>query len=407
MNTKKLNKILADINAQLELKDCLNSSVENVTGLLSTEIVSLMLLNNDSRELSIKAARGLDDSIIKRARLRLGEGISGWVAENRKSLLIKDIKKDKRFNGWGGKYNNDSLLSVPLIAKDKVIGVINVTNKISKGILQKSDLNSLEEALPHISIAIYKALKYEEAKRLSQLKLDFISVVSHELRIPLAAIKESVSLMHERLAGEINEKQERFLQLSLNNVERITRLIDGLLDMSKMEVGRFEMKRTLQDICDVLKQVFDTLKINADSKNIIFKLSAPSQSLDMWFDIDQITRVFMNVIGNALKFTQRSGSVDVKLEDLDRFVRVTITDNGPGIAKDDLEKVFDKFYSVIKSGTTEVKGTGLGLPISKEIVELHGGNIIAKSEECQGAKFTITLPKDMRLVRKLGLEFPD
>lgn len=406
MDIRKLNRVLVNINAKLDLKECLISSLESVGSILDTEIISLMLLDKNSGQLLIKAAKGLEDVIIRSSKLKVGEGISGWVAKNKRPLLIKDIRRDKRFTGWGKRYNNNSLLSAPLIAEDNLIGVINVANKITKEILKKTDLEDLKGILPFISMAVYKAQKYEEAKKLAAIKLDFISVVSHELRIPMSVIKESVNLIYEGLAGEINAKQRRFLELAKNNVDRIVRLIDGLLDISKMEAGRFDMNRTLQDICAVIKNVFDTLKIKADNKGTKFDLALSSGPVNMWFDSDQITRVFVNLIDNAIKFTPEYGSVNIRSEDLDKFIRISITDNGPGIEEEDLGKIFDKYYSVIRSGHGEVKGTGLGLPISKEIVDFHGGKITVDSKLGQGTKFSVILPKDMRLSRSLKLSIP-
>jgi len=375
----------------------LRTSIDRVTDLLGVEMGSLMLLDKENQELSIKVAKGLSQDIIKNAKAKVGEGISGWVAKNKEPLLIKNIRRDKRFPKRDGeRYHNDSLLSVPLLARDKVIGVINVNNKTTKGIFNKKDLDTLEEISAHISNAISRAMKYEEARALSQLKLDFISTVSHELRTPLAVVKEATNLMLERLAGDITNDQEKFLTVSRNNVNRVLRFIEGLLDISKMEAKKVDAKRNFQDMRIVVNQVYETLKIEADKKNIRFKLGPCDKKIEMWFDTDQIARVVMNLAGNAIKFTQPGGMVDIRLEDLERSVKISIIDNGPGIAKEDMDKIFDKFYSVAKARSSEVKGTGLGLPITKEIVQLHKGRIWVESEPGKGARFSFTLPKDIR-----------
>lgn len=396
MNAKLWNNIIKDINAQIELDSCLKTSIDKVTDLLGVEMGSLMLLDKENQELSIKVAKGLSENIIKNAKAKVGEGISGWVAKNKEPLLIKNIRRDKRFSKRDGKYHNDSLLSVPLLTKDKVIGVINVNNKTTKGIFNKKDLDTLKEVSAHISNAISKAMKYEEARALSQLKLDFISTVSHELRTPLTTVREAMNLLLDRLAGDINKEQERFLMLSRNNVDRVLRFIEALLDISKMEAGKQDAKRNFQDIRTIVNQVYETLKIEADKKNIRFKLGPSDSKIGMWFDTDQIARVLVNLAGNAIKFTQEGGMVNIKLEDLGRSVKISIIDDGPGIAKEDIDKIFDKFYSVAKACSSNVKGTGLGLPIAKEIVELHKGRIWVESEAGKGARFSFTLPKDIR-----------
>lgn len=398
MDTKTWNDIIKDINANLELENCLETSMEKIAGLLDVEMGSLMLLDKENQELSIKAAKGLSQDIIENARPKVGEGISGWVAQSKEPLLIKDIEKDKRFRRRGGNYHNNSLLSVPLLARDEVFGVINVNNKSNKRTFRESDLDKLKQISAHVSSALDKSLKYEEAKRLSQIKLDFISTVSHELRSPLSSVKEAIDLLIEKIPGKINADQEKFLTISKNNLERVLRLINELLDISKLEAGKLDMKRNFQDICAVAKHVYDTLKIESDKKNIKLNLKMPDAKLEMWFDYDQIERALLNLAGNAIKFTEEDGIVSIKLEDLGKFVQISVIDNGHGIAEEDLGKVFDKFYSVAKAKASKVKSTGLGLPIAKEIVELHKGRIWVDSQLGRGARFSFTLPKDIRIV---------
>jgi len=396
MDTKIWNDIIRDINADLELESCLETSMDKIAGLLDVEMGSLMLLDKENQELSIRAAKGLSQDIIENARPKIGEGISGWVAQSKEPLLIKDIEKDKRFRRRGGNYHNNSLLSVPLVARDEVFGVINVNNKSNKRTFKESDLDKLKEISKYVSNALDKSLKYEEAKRLSQLKLDFIATVSHELRSPLSSVKEAINLLIDKVPGKINADQEKFLTISKNNLERVLRLINELLDISKLEAGKLDMKRNFQDICTVAKGVYDTLKIESNKKNIKLNLKIPDAKVEMWFDRDQIERALLNLAGNAIKFTEEDGIVSIKLEDLGKFAQVSVIDNGPGIAEEDLDKVFDKFYSVAKAKVSKVKSTGLGLPIAKEIVELHRGRIWVDSQLGRGARFSFTLPKDIR-----------
>jgi len=357
-----------------------------------------MLFDKENQELSIKVAKGLSENVIRNAKTKVGEGIAGWVAEKKEPLLIKDIGKDKRFNKRNGKYHNNSLLSMPLLVKDELLGVVNVNNKTTREVFSKSDLDKLKEISEHISNAVDNALKYQEVKRLSELKLDFVSTVSHELRSPLSSVKEATNLLLDKIPGKINSDQEKFLKISRNNIDRVLRLINELLDISKLEAGKLDTKRKFQDICIVVKHVYETLKIKADRKNLKLNLRMPDEKVDMWFDADQIIRVLVNLTENAIKCTQDNGMVNIKLEDLGKFVQVSVIDNGPGIAEEDIDKVFNKFYSVVKAKSTGIKSTGLGLPIAREIVELHRGRIWVDSQLGMGARFSFTLPKDIRLV---------
>ena len=398
MYTGTWNDIVRDIHGEIELNQCLEISMKRVTDLLEVEMGSLMLFDKESQELSIKAAKGLSEHVIANARTKIGEGVSGWVAKNKESLLVKDIAKDKRFNKRNGKYHNDSLLSVPLMVRGELIGVINVNNKITKQVFEERDLENLKEISKHISDAVDKALKYQEVKRHSQLKLDFVSTVSHELRSPLTSVKEAISLLIDEIPGSINPEQKRFLSISKNNLDRVLRLINELLDISKLEAGKLNMEREFRDICVIAREVYETLKIEADKKGIRFSVKIPYGKINMWFDADQITRALLNLAENAVKYTQENGMVDVRLEDLGKFVQISVIDNGPGIRGEDIEKIFDKFYSVKKARLEGKKSTGLGLPITKEIIELHKGRVWVDSQVDRGTRFSFTLPKDIRTV---------
>ncbi|MDP8229659.1 MAG: GAF domain-containing sensor histidine kinase [Candidatus Gorgyraea atricola] len=399
MDTKVWSEIIRDINAQLDLDACLKTSMEKVSDLLCVERGSLMLLDKENQELSIRAAKGLNENIIKKAKTKVGEGVSGWVAKNKEPLLIKDIARDKRFRRRSKGYHNNSLLSVPLVANNELLGVINVNNKASKETFQENDLDILKEMASHVSGAIDKSLKYEEIKRLSQLKLDFVATVSHELRSPLTSVKEAMNILLDGLTGEVDPNQKKFLTISKSNIDRVLRLIEELLDLSRLEAGKVDTERSFQDICVVAKEAYETMKIDADKRDVRLKLDLSHKKLEMWFDRDQIERVFTNLIGNAIKFTQNNGIVNIELEDLGKFVEVSVTDNGPGIAENDLNKVFNKFYTVSKAKSSGMKSTGLGLPITKEIVEAHRGRIWVNSRVGRGSKFSFTLPKDIRTER--------
>ena len=399
MDTKTWDNIIKDIHAHIELDKCMTTSIEKVADLLDAERGSLMLLDKKNQELSIKAATGLTEDIVRHAKVKVGEGVSGWVAENKESLLIEDITKDKRFQKRDGNYHNNSLLSVPLVTKDGILGVINVNNKISREAFNQKDLDILKDISVHISTAIDKALRYQEARKLSQLKMDFMSIVSHELRTPLTCIKESISFLLDGLAGEMSPAQKRLITFSCDNVDRAMSFIEEILNISRMESGKFDMKRDFSDICAVARGVYEKLKIDAGKKGIRLRLEIPDKTVYMWFDYDQMTRVLTNLVGDAIKFIQNGdGIVNIKLEDLGRLVKISVIDNGPKIPEKDLGKVFDKYYSGLRSELRGVKNTGLGLPVVRDIVQLHRGRIWVDNQPDGGVKFSFTLPKDTRTI---------
>lgn len=398
MDSQAWNDTVKEINEQLDIEKCLAISMDKVITLLNVERGSLMLLDEERQELSIKAAAGLSEGIVENARHKVGEGVSGWVAMRKEPLLVKDIDKDERFLKRNGSYHNDSLLSVPLLMTDKVLGVLNVSNKVTGGVFKKHDMAILNEIASHIAVAVYNALKFQKTDKISQMKLDFVSIASHDLRSPLTSVREVINLILDEMIGEINSDQERFLTGARDNVDRVIRLVNELLDISRLESNGLNIERNLGDICSLARSVHETLKINADKRNIKFELEIPDKSINMWFNSDQITRALINLVGNAIESTQDDGMVSVKIEDLNEFVRISVKDNGRGIEEEELDKIFDKFHSVAKAKSSGMQGTGLGLPIVKEIVALHSGEIRVQSQVDRGSTFRVVLPKDIRTV---------
>ncbi|MDP2924708.1 MAG: ATP-binding protein [Candidatus Omnitrophota bacterium] len=389
--------ITKEISLAIDLENSLNVLSDRVSEFLSVEIVSIMLISKNKNELLIKLAKGLDRQIVRDAKIKLGEGVSGWVAQTGEALLIKDITKDSRFLRRNGKYHTDSLLSVPLKIKDKVIGVINVNNKFSKNIFNDEDLGMLQTVADLAVISVNNAYLQEDAKALDQLRSDFIANVSHELRTPLATVKETVALILDRVIGDVNDKQEKVLGLARKSIERLERLIDDLLDFSKAESKIKEMHRTLFDIGMLLSNATETLIPLAAKKNIVITTNLPHEKIEVWGDEDKLCEVILNLIDNAIKYNRLSGKIEVNCQDMDKFIKVCISDSGIGIAPEDLDRIFDRFYRIEHRVKDKVKGTGLGLYITKEIIQAHGGEITVESEYGQGSNFIISLPKNLRL----------
>ncbi|MFH1362017.1 MAG: ATP-binding protein [bacterium] len=236
----------------------------------------------------------------------------------------------------------------------------------------------------------------EQLKESSRLKTEFVSTVSHELRTPLAIIKEGVSLVNEKLYGELNEKQGKLLTTVQENVARLARLIDDLLDISRIESGKMELHLTRVNLCQMIQKVIKSFELSAQKKSISLFSSfcdKVKDKLDVFVDSDRLEEVFVNLVGNSLKFTPASGSITIEAIAPSDEVVIKIADTGQGIAKDDLPKVFDKFQQFGRLSGPGPKGTGLGLPITKVLVEAHGGKISVESELNKGTTFTFTLPK--------------
>ena len=398
-------KISHDINSTIGLDKCLKAILDTTTELLNVEMASVMLIDKAKNELSIKYARGLSDKIIKEARTILDQKdtkeVATWVAQRGEPLLIEDIEKDGRFLKRNGKkYSNNSLLSVPLKVRGEVIGVLNVNNRKDKGIFIQQDLDTLMMLANEVSIAIYNNRLYDELitaneklKELDQLKSDFVANVSHELNTPLATSKYLLSVIEKGIAGTVTAKQKEYLLLIQNNIGRLTRLIDNLLNLSRIESGRFELRKEKIDLSSIIKEVIESFKVSTEAKKISLKAVVVNRPPNLYADKDRLTQVLVNLIDNAIKFTKEDGRITVSVDLENEFMRVGVFDTGAGILPEDAEKLFVKFQRIPqRMDEKKVKGTGLGLSIAKEIVEAHGGRIWVESEQGAGSKFFFTLP---------------
>jgi len=230
----------------------------------------------------------------------------------------------------------------------------------------------------------------KKLQELDRIKSDFVANVAHEFRTPLTIIKGNVDLVNKGGLGSISSSQKEMLDSAINIVNRLSRLVNDLLDISKIESGKMELKKTQVDINKIIEEnlaIFD--KVIKDKKQRVEKNIAKDVP-KINADLDKVTQVFVNLLSNAIKYTPESGAISVKSVNLDKEIMVEVTDTGEGVAPENLDKIFDKFTRV----TAEKKeGTGLGLPIAKDIVTLHNGRMWVKSELGKGSQFYFTLPK--------------
>jgi len=230
-------------------------------------------------------------------------------------------------------------------------------------------------------------------KELERMKTGFVASVSHELRTPLIAIDKSLQLILSKTTGPLSETQEQFLTIAERNLKRLSRLIDDLLDMSKLEAGKMTLNRQPAAMAKIITDSVFAMDNWAKSKSVTIAQNIDEHMPDVNVDADRVTQILNNLIGNAIKFTPAQGTITVSAKaKKPGEIEVSVRDTGIGISAENLVKVFDKFYQVGERVSTDISGTGLGLSIVKELVELHGGKIWVDSEKGQGAIFTFILP---------------
>jgi len=244
-----------------------------------------------------------------------------------------------------------------------------------------------------ISLQNTLASHIEKLKELDRLKSEFLATVSHELRTPIAVMREGVSLCVDGVAGELNEMQHEFLSDALDNIDRLSRLIDDLLDISKIEAGKVLVRKSDINICDIVRKTVRNFQPIAEKKGITLELSVPDSGIEIFADKDRIVQVFSNLITNAINFTSEGGYVSVSVRDDENEVICIVKDTGIGIDKENIPKLFNKFQQFGRQEGPGYRGTGLGLAIVKGLVEKHGGRIWAESEKGKGSTFTFTLRK--------------
>ncbi|UCB57594.1 MAG: PAS domain-containing protein [Candidatus Omnitrophota bacterium] len=232
-----------------------------------------------------------------------------------------------------------------------------------------------------------------DLKKVDKLKNEFISTVSHELRTPLSTIKEGVALVLDGVPGKVSPKQRKILKMSKDNIDRLARLIDDLLDISKIEAGKAELKKAVTDICGLLKNNYNKWKGQADERHQELQFVPCGRKINLFIDSDKIIQVMDNLISNAIKYTPEKGKIKIEIKDKKKEVEISVSDTGVGIARDDMSKLFGKFQQFERVAGPGLKGTGLGLAIARQLVMMHKGEIKAQSKPNKGSKFSFTLPK--------------
>ena len=229
---------------------------------------------------------------------------------------------------------------------------------------------------------------------LDRLKAEFVSVASHEIKTPLSVIRGYVSLLADGIYGEVSDVQKKTLEAVSDQVDRLTRLVHRLLDISRFEAGggRLELRRI--NVRDFLADLTDGFHVLAFQNGIDFSVNvADDTPVNIEGDADRLNEVLGNILSNAFKFTERGGRIALQARRDGAGVRVEVSDSGVGIPPDKLPKIFEKFYQVDNSAQPRQAGSGLGLAIAREIVEAHGGTIGAESDPGSGTRFTVALPE--------------
>jgi signal transduction histidine kinase len=301
---------------------------------------------------------------------------------------------------------------VPLESREGVIGLILLGAKKSGDPFSESDLEVFEILSPELAVGIENARAYHQIERfnetlrlkveratrklreanshlreLDKAKDEFISLASHQLRTPLTAIKGYLSMVADGDAGKLGAKQREFIEIAAGGAERMASLIDDLLNVSRMDAGRFLIERVPTDLSEMVEQEMRELATHASARHLLLTYHAPRTRVPiLMLDSTKTRQVIINFIDNAIYYT-KEGGVEVSLEKVGETVEFRVKDTGIGISPEDQQKLFTKFYRASNARDVRPDGTGLGLYLAKEVVESQGGEIICESKLGEGSTF--------------------
>ena len=322
------------------------------------------------------------------------------AARTRRGVIANDVGQEPDFLPNPLLPNTRSEMAVPMILGDALLGVFDVQadtiNRFSaEDVRLKTTLaEQVAVALQNARLYAEQASTVERLRELDQLKSSFLANMSHELRTPLNSILGFTQVMLEGIDGDLNERMENDLAIIQNNGQHLLNLISDILDMAKIEAGKMTLNPEIFDLKEVLDEVLDITGPLARAKSLDLIVNAGSESaMDLYADRMRLRQVMINLVNNAIKFTE-SGYIEIAAGRPEGLFRIAVRDTGISIPVDHLETIFQEFSQVDSSTTRKTGGTGLGLPISRHLIELHGGRLWAESTGIlgEGSSFIIELP---------------
>ena len=375
---------------------------ENVQAYLTTpdgKSLGVLKLSSDSNEITANTVNHWKKNQVYKEHWNKEEFIN-WT----KSMIeIGQIQNAETYQGSSNPPESLDLHFVPFAQGMLYVGNVSPLNNeklelvktlaeaFSIAYARYEDFKNIEEAKNKIEITLNE-LKIAQAKlqALDKSKSRFFANISHEFRTPLTLILGQIESV---MSSGLNTKEKGKLQVANRNANRLLVLINQLLDLSKIESGSMELRSTDQNIVLFLKNIFYSFESLAESKDITLKFDSILDNVLVKYDPDKMEKVFNNLLSNAFKFTPAGGKINVSLSlKPEKMVEINLKDSGIGISKDNLRFVFDRFYQVDETSSSGFAGTGIGLALTKELIELHGGKISVDSVSGKGSVFTLQLP---------------
>jgi signal transduction histidine kinase len=400
-----LGEVGRAVSSTLDLETVLATIVSQASQLSGTDGGAIYEYDEGTEEFQLRATQNLDVNfveLLRSTRIRKGEGAVGRMAVTFEPTQIPDIEHDptyqSRLRTAALREGYHALLAVPLLRESRIIGGL-IVNRKAPGEFAPDVIELLRTFAAQSALAIQNAQLFQEIEEKSRQleiadrhKSEFLASMSHELRTPLNAVIGFSEVLLDRMFGELNPKQDEYLQDILTSGRHLLSLINDILDLAKIEAGRMELEVTDFHLPQAIDNAITLIRERAARRAITLRVEVDPRLGEIKGDERKVKQVLLNLLSNAIKFTPEGGQVGVQAGLADGFAEISVTDTGVGIAPEDHEAVFEEFRQVGSDYAKKHEGTGLGLTLSRRFVELHGGKIWVKSQLNQGATFTFTLP---------------
>ncbi len=393
----------------VRLEETLQAAVTALTSALPDTYVAVLLLEAESGLLRLEASN-LPDAV-RNLRLPLGKGITGWVAQHKEPALVLDVCQDSRYLAAVPDVRSE--LCVPMIAGQQVIGVLDVQS-LRPNAFTEDDQQLMSTLANNLAVLVERARLFEAVEDASQelqqraealqqanarlqeldrLKSQFLASMSHELRTPLNSIIGFSEVLLDGLMGEMPPGQQECVRDILSSGEHLLALINDVLDLSKIEAGRVKLEPVPFNVAEWVAEIKTTIAPLIDKKSQVLTIELADGLPLLVADPFRIKQVLLNLLSNANKFTPEGGHITLSCRLADPATMLfSVSDTGIGIKPEEQELIFEEFGRSEDAAVRETTGTGLGLTISKRLVEMHGGRIWVESEYGHGATFSILLP---------------
>lgn len=410
----------SQLAGSLDKDKLLKIMLEGIEKSLNFELACTLMFRSEREPvLIINSVYQVSDRLLEALKLRAILSYKSLLNDPPFDIKIGNLKIEKNVKHNIQEYDFSVLrydnMFAPIMVSDEFFGFTEIYREKQ---FTTEDATCFQTLVQQVAIPLQSASFTQELKatnrkleKLERLKSEFISIVSHELRTPLTAIKNAMDIILSGKAGEMTENIEKFVSMGKRNAIRLSGIINDLLDISKIEAGKMDFKFELINIEPVIEYVKNNLSEVAKEKNLTIKYIPSNEDVEVYADSNRLEQVLTNLVSNAIKFTPDAGEIEISSkvvnarelqydncfeEDIKKlqgnYLQVCVEDHGIGIERKDLNHVFDKFAQIENSLSRKVGGSGLGLPIARQLMEAHNGAIWCDSEINKGSRFYFVIP---------------